>query len=457
MWRTAAIVLAAIGAASAPATVEAATYKVCVRVVVQTTDTGLSVNGVIEDHYLGTDAPAGLEVIGRGFRVMLLQQEADGSVWADVFDSSTSDGCFSFSRGGSNVYSVVVQGYATDGEDNHVRIHTGGTDTSTWFPGETLDRSYVNQELGSENYFVINGAEDDRWTTIAVAAFGLYRWDNGTNDTIISIGFSEDEDDGCGDSSSMYGDSTSYIESRRAHLIKIGHCGTTDQTESRKKMLVTHELGHAMARLYYGHDGAESPLYMYYVPFGFDETDPNYDECVNTLGYNLTSLEANSLAFKEGFADFYSARVWNNATGARDVSAFRNTGGSRGLGRRRRHEHAGRLHVERLRQCGDWRQHTLGLPPLLLGLAHDRRVRERGQPARHAGALPAGARERSHRGIPADQLELRRCPSQRGRDEWRGAVGMPDWPGVHLPGTQQRRMTVPVEEPGRGEGDQRCR
>ena len=45
----------------------------------------------------------------------------------------------------------------------------------------------------------------DRWTTIAVAAFGLYRWDNGTSDTIISIGFSEDEDD-CGDSSSMYRD-----------------------------------------------------------------------------------------------------------------------------------------------------------------------------------------------------------------------------------------------------------
>ena len=117
-------------------------------------------------------------------------------MWAGVFDSSTSDGCFSFSRGGSNVYSVVVQGYATDGEDNHVRIHTGGTDTSTWFPGETIDRSFVNQALGNENYFSINGAEDDRWTTIAVAAFGLYRWDNGTSDTIISIGFSEDEDDG---------------------------------------------------------------------------------------------------------------------------------------------------------------------------------------------------------------------------------------------------------------------
>jgi len=286
---------------------------VCVRVLVQTTDSGLSVNGVTEDYYLGSDAAAGVEVVGRGFKVMLLQQEADESVWAGVFDASTSDGCFSFSRGGSNVYSVVVQGYATDGEDNHIRIHTGGTDTSTWFPGETIDRSFVNQGLGSENYFVLDGVEDDRWTTIAVAAFGLYRWDNGTSDTILSIGFSEDDDDGCGDSSSMYGDSTSYIESLRAHLIKIGHCDTTDQTESRKKMLVTHELGHAMARLYYGHDGAESP-YMYYVPFGFDETDPNYDECVNTLGYDLTSLEANSLAFKEGFADFYSARVWNDAS-----------------------------------------------------------------------------------------------------------------------------------------------
>ena len=323
MWRTVATAaLAALGVALAAPTLEAATYKVCVRVVVQTSDSGLSVNGVTEDHYLGTDAAGGLEVIGRGFRVMLMQQEAGGSIWAEVFDSNTSDGCFSFSRAGNNIYSVVVQGYATDGEDNHIRIHTGGTDTSTWFPGDTIDRAFVNQPLGSDNYFVLDGAEDDRWTTIAVAAFGLYRWDNETTDTIISIGFSEDEDDGCGDSSSMFGDSTSYIESLRAHLIKIGHCDTTDQTESRKKMLVTHELGHAMARLYYGHDGAESPLYAYYVPFDFDETDPNYDECVNTLGYDLTSLEANSLAFKEGFADFYSARVWNNASGRGSYQRF---------------------------------------------------------------------------------------------------------------------------------------
>ena len=221
MWKTMqtlVLTVIATGVAS-PQAAEAATYKVCVRVIVQTSDTGLNVNGVTEDHYLGTDAAAGLEVVARGFRVMLLQQEAGGSVWADVFDANTSEGCFSFSRGGSNVYSVVVQGYATDGEDNHIRIHTGGTDTSTWFPLETIDRSFVNQPLGSENYFVIDGVEDDRWTTIAVAAFGLYRWDNGTSDTIISIGFSEDDDDdGCGDSSSMYGDSTSYIESLRAHL-----------------------------------------------------------------------------------------------------------------------------------------------------------------------------------------------------------------------------------------------
>ena len=145
---------ALIGASST----EAATYTVCVRAIVQTSDTGLSVNGVTEDHYLGTDTATGLAVIARGFRVMVMQLEGDGSIWAGVFDSRASDGCFSFSRGGSNVYSVVVQGYATDGEDNHIRIHNGGTDTSTWFPGETIDHVFANQALGAENYFELDGA-----------------------------------------------------------------------------------------------------------------------------------------------------------------------------------------------------------------------------------------------------------------------------------------------------------
>ena len=219
-------------------------------------------------------------------------------------------------------FSVAVTSRAWIGDPrlDEVRQLTAsrrGSELEAEQPGSppTLVLEWVELPARGSEAVAANGLLSLRVMNLSpLAAFGLYRWDNDTSDTIISIGFSEDDDNGCGDSSSMFGDSTSYIESLRAHLIKIGHCDTTDQTESRKKMLVTHELGHSMARLYYGHDGAESPIYSYYVPFGFDETDPNYAECVNTLGYDLTSLEANSLAFKEGFADFYSARVWNNSS-----------------------------------------------------------------------------------------------------------------------------------------------
>lgn len=291
--------------------VEAATFKVCVRVNVQTTDSGVSVNGYSEDHYLGTDAPGGLTVIGRGFRVKMTQ----GS-WEHTYDSSTVDGCFSFVRSSNSGFGVRVYGFATDGEGNHVRIHTGGLSTSSSYPGQTYSAYWADQTLGTTNYYVVDGVASDRWTTVAVAAFGLYRWTNGVNDATISIGFSEGD---CGDSGSTHGSAENYIESDNAHLIRIGRCAGSG-TETRQKMLVTHELGHAMARLYYGYDGNDSPLNDNYDPPGDDDDKPA--SCINIGGYDMTSLEWNSLAFKEGFADFYSARVWNDASSRGAYSRF---------------------------------------------------------------------------------------------------------------------------------------
>jgi hypothetical protein len=286
----------------------AATFKVCVRVTVQTTDSGISVNGYTEDHYLGTEAPGGLTMIGRGFRVLMTQ-----GGWEHAYDSATTDGCFSFSRTSSNGFGVRVYGFATDGEGNHVRIHTGGLSTSSSYPGQTYSAYWGNQTLGATNYYVLDGAVSDRWTTVGVAAFGLYRWTNGVNDATVSIGFSEGD---CGDSGSTHGDAENYIESSNSHLMRVGRCAGSG-TETRQKMLVTHELGHAMARLRYGYDGNDSPLNDDYNPPAGKPA-----ECVNVGGYDMTSLEWNSLTFKEGFADFYSARVWNDASSRGSYSRF---------------------------------------------------------------------------------------------------------------------------------------
>ena len=64
--------------------------------------------------------------------------------------------------------------------------------------------------------------------------------------------------------------------------MRVGRCAGSG-TETRQKMLVTHELGHAMARLRYGYDGNDSPLNDDYNPPAGKPA-----ECVNVGGYDLT-------------------------------------------------------------------------------------------------------------------------------------------------------------------------
>ena len=200
----------------------------------------------------------------------------------------------------------MVYGYATDTAGNHVRIHNAGTSTSSWYPGQTYSKWWGNQTLSSSNTndYIVNGRSNDRWTTIAAAAFALRRFHNGVSGATISIGFN---DGNCSNSGSIHGDAENYIESHNAHLLRIGRCNDQTKTDTRQKMIVTHELGHALARLYYGFNGDDKPKDKYYDP---GSSVPGH--CKNVSKYSIRSLEWNSQTFKEAFAEFYSAKVWNN-------------------------------------------------------------------------------------------------------------------------------------------------
>ena len=78
-------------------------------------------------------------------------------------------------------------------------------------------------------------------------------------------------------------------------------------------MIVTHELGHAMLRLYYGFDGDDQPRSQTFSPPASVPafSPPQGSNCINVASYDMNSLEWNSQPFKEAFADFYSAKVWN--------------------------------------------------------------------------------------------------------------------------------------------------
>lgn len=305
------LLLAAL-AASVPAYAHAATFTICVRANIQTTDSGLFANGIDEDYYQTANQAGGVEVVGRGFRVLLTQ-----GAWSDTFDSDPTSGCFSVNRTSANGFGVRVYGYATDDDGNHVRIHDAGTNTDSWYPGATYSAVWNNQTLSSSqtNTYVLDGVANDRFTTIAAAAFGIYRYHGVLSGRTISFGFVENN---CDSSGSTHGNAENYIESNEAHLIRIGRCNPGDP-DTREKMMITHELGHAIGRLHYGYDGDDllpSASEEYLPPAGTPAA------CVNNGSYGMRSLEWNSQTFKEGFADFYSARVWN-AKDARGTYIYR--------------------------------------------------------------------------------------------------------------------------------------
>jgi len=301
------------------AAARAATFTICVQADIQTTDSGLAANGVTEDKWTGANSAIQYLVIGRGFRVKVRQGN-----WTHTYDSDPETGCFSFSRTSATGFDVRVYGFATDAGGNHVRIHDAGTNTSSWYPGGTYSALWTGQTLSaaSPNVYVLDGRASDRWTTIAAAAYGLWRYHDGDAGKTISIGFDEGD---CDDSGSINGNATSYIESNDAHLIRIGRCAST-ASDAREKMLVTHELGHTLLRLYYGYDGDDSPRSQtYQPPATVTMADPPQgSDCWNVSSYDMNSLEWNSQAFKEAFADFYSAKVWN-LKDARGTYVYRGT------------------------------------------------------------------------------------------------------------------------------------
>lgn len=297
-----------------PGVAQAATFSVCIRSNIQTTDSGQTANGIDEDYYSLANQPGGEEVVGRGFRVRITQ-----GTWGQTFDSDPTSGCFSFARDSSTGFTVRVYGFATDSDGNSIRIHDAGTDTSSWYPGNTYSAVWNNQSLSSvaTNTYVLDGLANDRFTAITAAAFGLHRIHGPNANKTISIGFTEND---CDNSGSTHGSAEQYIESNDAHLIRIGRCSPGDP-DSREKMIITHEMGHAMLRMYYGYDGDDL------LPTSQQEYVPRAgtpSACVNVGSYGMRSLEWSSQTFKEAFADFYSSRVWNGKD-ARGTYTYRQT------------------------------------------------------------------------------------------------------------------------------------
>ncbi len=317
----------------------AANYTICIRWHIDTVDScdnagcgipfGANAGGH-EDYY--QDCNNECDVIARGVRVRLV---AGGY---DVTHNANADGCFSFT-GSPTTYNMTIYGFSTNSNGAIVRIHDDPFDFSPPTYGKTYSIAYgfvTPTPNPSQNVYDAPLNVDRKWTAMAALGFSLYRWADVIDDYEIHAGM---EETNCVGSSAHYNncgsgyangscDSNANITDGR-HFLKFGALvgSMCPQPQSMMKFVVSHELGHAAAALHYGWRTGS-------VDGGEPGTDYGNTIAANSCGlggtsYSISSKEYDNIGFREGFAHFVSAGIWNDL----DAEGVFRFGGSHDLER----------------------------------------------------------------------------------------------------------------------------
>ena len=281
-------------------------YRTCVMFRIQTTDSGSTIDngpnkGGREDHW--ADADAGIDVPAHGVLVRIKKNGVEQSYTAD-----RNTGCFNWSHNDTGQFLMTVYGLASDSTGTYVRIHNNVNDFSS-YPGTTYRRAhYITPAPGGTSYYAY-GSFDSEWTAMAVAAFTLYRIPGAPGKAYhMAI-----DNTANGYSSAHWGSSNSSITSGR-HYLRIDNVDEDGGApQSQQKAIVAHEMGHAIAAIYYGHQPGAANGGEVNVKADHNKTPDNCAAAsVPFDSYWIGSKEWNSLSFREGFATFLAAVVWNN-------------------------------------------------------------------------------------------------------------------------------------------------
>lgn len=305
------------GATAQPAGAQANTgnynYTTCVKFLIETVDASAGIAdgpnaGGTEDYY--QNANDGRDVIARGVVVKVRY-----GAWSQTFNADPTSGCFNWSHDAASGFDVRVYGKSYDDAGNYVRIHDDPTDFSA-YPGDTYSHLFTDVDPTANAINTLNaGNYDSKWTAMAVLAFGLYRYHGGLSGKAFHAGIDNTRSGG---SSAHFGSSNSSITSGR-HYLRLGNYpydddGQPQTPQTRYKFIVAHELGHAIAAIYYGgHDdavnGGEPSVSLSH------DVDPNscgtMDDPEDGPSYSISSKEWNSVGFREGFAHFVAAKIFN--------------------------------------------------------------------------------------------------------------------------------------------------
>lgn len=320
----------------APEASAANKFRTCILFRIQTTDSGGTIDngpnkGGTEDHW--ANANAGIDVPAYGVHVKIKKNGVE-----TTYATEPSTGCFNWSHDASGQFLLTAYGYASNSRGSYVRIHNNVNDFSS-YPGTTYRLAgYITPSTNGTQYYAF-GNYDSEWTAMAAAAFTLFRYPG-----VYGKAYHMAIDNTSGGYSSAHWSSSNTSITSGRHYLRIDNVDEDGGSpQSQQKAVVAHEMGHAIAALFYGHqpgakNGSEPNVKADHNVTPDGCTDPN----VPANSYAIFTKEWNSLGFREGFATFIAAKVWNNKDyeGALnwmgtqlDLERFRNGLGTTGGGR----------------------------------------------------------------------------------------------------------------------------
>lgn len=287
-------------------------YRTCVLFRSRTTDSGVPIGagpnkGLREDYH--ADWNTQKDVTAYGARVVMSQ-----GGWTQTFDADPITGCFNWNSERAGSFNVRIYAYSKNSRGAFVRVHDDVNDFGIT-PGTAYSHVMTGYKpvAGGTNYLAAGGGIN-AFTSAAIVSFGLRRFaKEGPANAAFQLAIDNTPDDPkTGEkraySSAHWGRSNAYLTSGR-HYLRVRNLDVNPQ--SRSKFVLGHEFGHAFAALSYGaRDGAKNGGEPN-VASDF-QTGPENGCGMSGLGYSMYSQEWSSIGFREGFAHFLAAVMWNN-------------------------------------------------------------------------------------------------------------------------------------------------
>lgn len=273
-------------------------YNACFRWDILTSDSGSlrpfctpGADDCKEDWYEDQNSAGAGDVVAYGVRV---------KIGSTTYDTNPSTGCLTF-ESATNTHDVYVYAYATDASNNFVRIHNAGPNDTSSYPGGTTSFAIADVVFNGNPTYVSAGNDSALFTAMAALGLSMYRYRDGVSNAEFHVAESSNNEADpsweCKDQNyfNRTANNESYIR------IADDSCSTVSQ---RRKFVVAHERGHAHAAQYANKDSTPFSTTHSQAPSSCDH-DPAQTK------YSTYSHEWSSVG-KEGFADFFSAKVFND-------------------------------------------------------------------------------------------------------------------------------------------------